>query len=172
MLLYPSQEARDNLCVAFEACIHVLEGAKVPIITCGWLKIFSYQSDFGGICTNQWALVGKDLSIETPSGVSSVQWFHVFILSHFITWCSYILSRNLRGACVLHLKLIFMLQEVPKSSMITWGWLKFFLVQSEFGGICTNQWALVGRGVLTPKPLQGSIGACGFTFFYYQIFSL
>jgi hypothetical protein len=29
MLLHPPQDAGESLCIAFESCIHVLEGAQV-----------------------------------------------------------------------------------------------------------------------------------------------
>jgi hypothetical protein len=97
--------------------------------------------------------------------VAFILFYHIYLSTYSLT-----LPMKLRRAYVLCLKLVFMPQRLSRPPMITWDWLNFFLKQSDFGGVLINQRALVG-GVSVPRPLQGSAGASGSSFFFYHIYS-
>jgi hypothetical protein len=53
MLLYPPHDAGESPCVAFEACICVLEGAQASHDHMGLIEIFLKIDDFVRILINQ-----------------------------------------------------------------------------------------------------------------------
>jgi hypothetical protein len=123
MLLHPPHEARESICVAFEACIPTPEAAQAPMITWAWLIFFSKQSDSGGVLINQWALVGGSWCRDPSRGHLGSVVAH-FLFDHIYSpSCSYTLSMKLGRAYVLCLKLAFIPQREPRPPMITWDWL-------------------------------------------------
>jgi hypothetical protein len=52
MLLHPPLEARESLCVTYEACIHASKGAQVPHDQVGMIEYFFYSECIFWICTN------------------------------------------------------------------------------------------------------------------------
>jgi hypothetical protein len=52
MLLHPHHEARESICVAFEACIHASEVAQAPHDHVGLIEFFFKHSDSGGVLIN------------------------------------------------------------------------------------------------------------------------
>jgi hypothetical protein len=53
ILLHPPHGAGESLCVAFEACIHSLEGAQAPHDHVGLIAFCLKKFDFGGLLMNQ-----------------------------------------------------------------------------------------------------------------------
>jgi hypothetical protein len=120
MLLHLPQHVGESVCVAFEACIHALEGAQAPHDHVGCIAFYLKKNDFGGVLINQSALVGgqcRDPSRDQLGLVVSYFFFyHIFPPS-----CSCTLPNMVGRAYVLLLKLAFMPQRLPKPPMIRWG---------------------------------------------------
>jgi hypothetical protein len=50
--MHPPMEARESLCIKYEACIHASQGAQDLHDYMKWLNFFFILSVFFGNCTN------------------------------------------------------------------------------------------------------------------------
>jgi hypothetical protein len=74
MLHHPPVEAGENLCVMYKACIHALEGARVPHNHVGMIEFIFYSKCTFCVLHQLLSLGGGGLGTETPPRVSWGQW--------------------------------------------------------------------------------------------------